>query len=48
MLFDINNDIGENVNLYFSLPKKNFTTSVSFLDSYLSKVKSPRWQPDFS
>lgn len=47
MLFDINNDIGENVNLDFSLPKKTSNLEF-FLDGYITKVKSPRWQPDFS
>ena len=44
MLFDINKDIGENINLASSLPKK--TSKLAFLlERYLSKVKAPKWQP---
>ena len=44
MLFNIKNDIGENINLASSLPKK--TSKLAFLlENYLSKVKAPKWQP---
>ena len=44
MLFNIKNDIGENINLASSLPKK--TSKLAFLlERYLSKVKAPKWQP---
>ena len=44
MLFNIKNDIGENINLASSLPKK--TSKLAFLlESYLSEVKAPKWQP---
>ncbi len=43
-LFHIKNDLGENHNLVFSLPEK--ASELEFLlDSYLSKVKAPKWQP---
>ena len=47
MLFDIKNDIGEKSNLASSFPKK--VRELEFLlDSYLSKVKAPKWQPGIS
>jgi len=43
MLFNITKDIGENVNLVLSLPKK-VTELELLLDNYLAKVKAPKWK----
>jgi len=44
MLFNLKNDIGENINLASSPLKK--TSKLAFLlESYLGKVKAPKWQP---
>ena len=47
MLFDVVNDIAENSNLVDSLPEKVLELEL-LLDSYLSKVKAPKWQPGIS
>jgi arylsulfatase A-like enzyme len=47
MLFDVVNDIAETRNLVDSLPEKVLELEL-LLDSYLSKVKAPKWQPGIS
>ena len=44
LLFNIKNDIAEKNNLATSLPEKVSELEL-LLDTYLSKVKAPRWQP---
>lgn len=44
LLFNIKNDIAEKNNLATSLPEKVLELEL-LLDTYLSKVKAPRWQP---
>ncbi len=44
MLFNLNEDLEEKNNLALSKPNKSLTLE-KVLDTYLSKVKAPKWKP---
>ena len=47
MLFNLNNDFKEQINLVDSHPKKLLQLETA-LDAYLHKVKAPKWKPGIS
>jgi hypothetical protein len=47
MLFNLNNDFEEQINLVESHPKKLLQLETA-LDAYLHKVKAPKWKPGIS